>query len=374
MSIAFGSSGPEVRQLQEFVNRLPTGLPPLATDGLFGPKTKSRVQEFQRSNRLVGDGVVGALTLEAIVQALRLLGLLPIPPGPATGAVRPINQQILGLIGTDNLIQQIIPAISIVASATLRSNDQTNKPNFATAPGTVGRLGIFAAKKGSEERAVILLLPRTGTPDRVNICITQGFGQASAKLDKLGWSNPLSKPFVEFALLKHVINRWGAQTLASRKSMAFVYILRAKSKNELGPFANDGPFVKQVLTELVALTNNAFSFAHVEAFTFSSGISEFNVFSNSLTGQLSLEAVYSLDPNPAITAAAPAGVIRKQFLSGQTFRGSVPPGGFEFMPVGRWANEPEFPRRNTFQAPAQFNYLHNHCMPLYALHLGIQLS
>ena len=90
--------------------------------------------------------------------------------------------------------------------------------------------------------------------------------------------------------------------------------------------------------------------------------------------QLSVEAVYSLDPNPAIPAAAPAGAVRKQFLSGQTFRGGVPPGGFEFMPVGRWANESEFPRRATFQSPALFNYLHNHCMPLYALHLGIQLS
>jgi hypothetical protein len=287
--------------------------------------------------------------------------------------VRAINQEILGMVGTDNLIQQIIPPIMLIASATFRPGVQGNQPNFLTAAGTVGRLGIFAARNGNSERAVILLLPPTGTPDRVNICITQGFAQATANLDPLGWSNPLSPPFIQFVLLKHVINRWGAQTLASKKQMAFLYIVRAKGANELGPFANDGPFVRQVLAELVALTNNAFSFDHVEAFSFSSGISEFNVFLRSLTGQLSVEAVYSIDPNPAITAAAPQGAVRKQFLSGQTFRGVVPP-GFEFMPEGRWGNEPAFPTRNTFPRPTLFNYLHNHCMPLYALHLGIQLS
>ena len=303
--------------------------------------------------------------------ALKLLGLLPSPP--ATQAVRPINQQILGMAGTNNLIQQIIPPIMIISSATFRPGNQANQPNFITAAGTVGRLGIFAAQKGSSERAVILLLPPTATPDRVNICITQNFDQARRDLDSLGWSNPLSPPFIQFVLLKHVINRWGAQTLASKKQMAFLYIVRAKGAPELGPFASDGQFVRQVLTELVAMTSNAFSFDHIEAFTFSSGISEFNVFSRSVTGHLSIEAVYNIDPNPATTAAAPQGAVRKQFLSGQTFRGAVPP-GFEFMPEGRWANEPAFPSRNAFPNPAIFNYLHNHCMPLYALHLGIQLS
>jgi len=374
MDLALSSVGPEVWQLQQFLNALPSTLTPLDTDRRFGPKTRARVQEFQRANALAADGIVGALTMAAITEALRLLGLLPFPPAPpATQAVRPINQQILGMAGTDNLIQQIIPAIMVISPATFRAGDPSNQPSFTSAAGTVGRLGIFAAQKASSERAVILLLPPTGTPNRVIICITQGFAQATARLDPLGWSNPLSPPFIQFVLLKHVINRWGAQTLASKKQMAFLYIVRAKGANELGPFANDGAFVTQVLTELVALTNGAFAFDHVEAFTFSSGISEFNVFSRSISGQLSVEAVYNLDPNPAVTAAAPTGASRKQFLSGQTFRGSVP-AGFEFMPESRWANEPAFPRRNTFDVPALFNYLHNHCMPLYALHLGIQLS
>lgn len=373
MNLSSGSRGPEVRQLQEFLNLLPTKLPELALDGQFGPKTKARVQEFQRTNQLANDGIVGPLTLDAIMLALKLLGLLPSPTPVSVQAVRPINQQILGMPGTNNLIIQTIPAIGVVSQATFRAGDQRNQPKFMSVSRTTGRLGIFAARKGNSERAVILLLPPNGVPDRLIICVTQGFQQAAKDLDPLGWNDPLSPPFIQFLLLKHVINRWGAQTLASKKQMAFLYIVRAKGTNELGPFANDGAFVGQVLTELVSLTNNAFSFNHVEAFTFSSGISEFNVFSRSLSGNLNVEAVYNIDPNPAITAAAPSGAVRKQFLSGQTFRGSVP-AGFEFMPEARWSNEDAFSRRHTFRNPAIFNYLHNHCMPLYALHLGIQLS
>jgi hypothetical protein len=372
MNLAIGSSGPKVREVQGFLNLLPTSLPRLVVDGLFGPKTRGRVVEFQQSSQLVPDGVVGPLTMDAILEILRRLGLLPVTP--VAQVVRPINQETLGMAGINNLVPQIFPAIATIAPSTFRAGDPSNRPSFLTAPGTVGRLGIFAAGKDGVERAVMLVLPPTGTPDRVNICITQGFRQATAKLDPLGWSNPLSPAFVEFALLKHVINRWGAQTLASKKAMAFLYILRAKAASELGPFANDGAFVRQVLTDLVALTGNAFSFDNVEAFTFSSGISDFNTFSRSLTGHLNLRAVYNIDPNPAITAAAPEGAVRKQFLSGQTIRSPVPPPGFEFMPEARWANEPAFPRRNEFDRPATFNYLHNHCMPLYALHLGIQLS
>jgi hypothetical protein len=330
------------------------------------------VQEFQRANALAPDGIVGPLTLDAINDLLRRLGVLPAPP--AALSVRPINQEILGMTGSDNLIAQIFPAIATVSAPTFRSGVASNRPQFGTAAGTVGRLGLFAAQKNGVERVVMLVLPRAEKPDRVLICITQGFGQATAALDPLGWRNPLSAPFVQFALLKHVINRWGAQTLASKKSMAFLYILRAKGPGELGPFASDGPFMRQVLTDLVTLTGDAFSFDHVEAFTFSSGISEFNTFSQAIQPQLPLEAVYNIDPNPAITAAGPRGVVRRQFLSGQTFRGALPP-GFEFMPEGRWANEPAFATRNTaFPRPPIFNYLHNHCMPLYALHLGIQLS
>lgn len=285
--------------------------------------------------------------------------------------VRPINQEILGMGGSNNLIQQIIPSIGLISEATFRPGDENNKFSFRTAGQTVGRLGIFAARKGTLERAVIMLLPESGTPERVLICITQGFEQAHDALGPLGWSNPLSRPFIEFCLLKHVINRWGPQMLAARKSMALMYIVRARG-NELGPFANDGPFVREVLTEIAALTAGAFSFDTVEAFTFSSGIGEFNTFLRSIGGVLNLQAVYNIDPAHGVLAGGPSGIVRRQFLSGQTSGGPRP--AFEYMPVPRWENEWEYPRRETFPNPWRFNYMHNHCMPRYTLHLGIQIS
>ncbi len=289
----------------------------------------------------------------------------------STVTVRPINLDILGMGGSDNLIRQTIPPIAVIAEATFRPGDHSNTFDFRTAAGTVGRLGIFAARKGSLERAAILLLPQSGTPDCVLICITQGFQQAHATLDPLGWSNPLSPALIQFCLLKHVVNRWGAQMLASRKQMALMYIVRAQG-NELGPFANDGPFVQQVLAEMATQTSDAFSFDTVEAFTFSSGISQFNTFVRSLSGILTVRAIYNIDPAHGQPASGPSGAVRRQFLSGQTTGGPRP--GFEYMPVPRWENEWEYPNRETFPNPWRFNYMHNHCMPRYTLHLGIQTS
>ena len=66
-TLMHGSEGPDVVGLQTKLNqRYPTSMPPLITDGCFGPKTKARVIEFQGTKKLVGDGIVGPLTWEAI--------------------------------------------------------------------------------------------------------------------------------------------------------------------------------------------------------------------------------------------------------------------------------------------------------------------
>jgi len=62
-----GSTGQEVRNLQTALNyHLPTALPPLAVDGIFGPKTDARVKQFQTQYRLAVDGVVGPKTFQAL--------------------------------------------------------------------------------------------------------------------------------------------------------------------------------------------------------------------------------------------------------------------------------------------------------------------
>ncbi|MEP6849373.1 MAG: hypothetical protein ABI999_10990 [Acidobacteriota bacterium] len=283
-------------------------------------------------------------------------------------SVRSINTPIIGMTSPNNLIQQIIPAIPVIDVSTFRAGDDTNELTFRTAPQTTGRLGIFAAEKDGIERAVMMLLPPGGTPNSVLICITQSFAQAHEVLDPLLWRNPLSVPFVNFALLKHVINRWGAQMLASGRNMALMYILRAKGDNELGPFAHDGRFLGFVLSEIATLTNNAFTFDECHAFTFSSGIFDFNRFLSAASRSVNISGVYSIDPAQSTQAAAPMGARRKQFASGAA--GPLL-AGFEHLAMRRWANEDEF-LTHPHHHHGDFEYLHNRVMPLYTLNLALR--
>lgn len=282
--------------------------------------------------------------------------------------VRPINKEILGMEGNDNLIVQTIPAINIINPSSFLAGQQNNVFSYGFAPMTFGRLGIFAAAKNNSERVVMVLLPQNATPDGLLICITQGFGQAADRLNPMGWANPLSKPFVEFALLKHVINRWGAQMLASPKNLALIYILRARGAHELGPFTNDGDFFIEVMQQISALTNNSFPYKNAEAFTFSSGISDFNRFIAPVSRHININAVYSIDPAHSLPIANPSGGIRKQYASG-TAGGILQ--GFEPMVLERWASESEYP---SHQKIGRFEYLHNRCLPLYTLHLALSTS
>jgi hypothetical protein len=72
-TVQIGSQGSQVRIVQDSINRLDGAQPgaafaslPLAVDGQFGPKTRTRVQEFQSRNDLDPDGVVGPMTREVL--------------------------------------------------------------------------------------------------------------------------------------------------------------------------------------------------------------------------------------------------------------------------------------------------------------------
>lgn len=78
--VQIGSQGSQVMIVQDSMNRLQGTQPgaafaslPLAVDGRFGPKTDTRVREFQSVSRLKPDGIVGPMTRAAIKnQAQRL--------------------------------------------------------------------------------------------------------------------------------------------------------------------------------------------------------------------------------------------------------------------------------------------------------------
>jgi|GEM_PF-2701129 len=82
-TLSMGSFGDTVRLLQGALNLWPQSRQPaLSTDGSFGPKTGTKVREFQTASRLSSDGVVGPLTwaqLEPLVQ--QILKTVPLPTG-----------------------------------------------------------------------------------------------------------------------------------------------------------------------------------------------------------------------------------------------------------------------------------------------------
>ena len=65
-----GTSGQEVRDLQEVLNLKIPSQPLLQVDGIFGPKTHECAVMFQKQAGLAADGVVGPLTRKALVGAV----------------------------------------------------------------------------------------------------------------------------------------------------------------------------------------------------------------------------------------------------------------------------------------------------------------
>lgn len=73
--LSLGSSGPAVRDLQTRLNQVQKPVPPLVTDGIFGPKTDAAVRAFQGKACPPADGIVGPKTQAALEAA-------PPPPDP----------------------------------------------------------------------------------------------------------------------------------------------------------------------------------------------------------------------------------------------------------------------------------------------------
>lgn len=88
VSLQFGSSGPEVVQLQQALNS--NGLFPYSIDGVYGDDTRHAVRQFQRIRRLEVTGLADVETLQA-------LGVDPTSLLPRM--VHPVH----GALGTDEL-------------------------------------------------------------------------------------------------------------------------------------------------------------------------------------------------------------------------------------------------------------------------------
>lgn len=84
-----GTSGADVRAVQDVLNFHIRRLAPLQVDGSFGPATHARVLEFQKSNSLQADGVVGPITLAKLLEEELLPVTIALAPQQAVAAGSP---------------------------------------------------------------------------------------------------------------------------------------------------------------------------------------------------------------------------------------------------------------------------------------------
>lgn len=78
--------GPDVQQVQAALGRWGFSLVP---DGVFGPATQKAVEQFQRRQGLVADGVVGAQTWDALQRQPTAPPVPPVTPPPVTPPAAP---------------------------------------------------------------------------------------------------------------------------------------------------------------------------------------------------------------------------------------------------------------------------------------------
>src|SRR6478672_1645432 len=99
-----GTKGEDVRAVQDVLNFHIRRLTPLDVDGDFGPLTHARVVEFQKSNQLGPDGIVGPNTMAKLFEEEKL---------PITLVLQPRQGSAIG--GTANGIQppRLIPPLTL---------------------------------------------------------------------------------------------------------------------------------------------------------------------------------------------------------------------------------------------------------------------
>jgi len=287
----------------------------------------------------------------------------------ATLVVRPITADLFG--GPADIWRSAkVPLIWVVDLATFRSGQIENRLKFLPVPGQGVKFAVFAAKLGAIERAFILMAPLQGRPSNLLIVISHSFGQNDGYYNALGYSNPLSLPFIKDVTDRFVLARWGAQLLAASSNYSLLMPVRARAGaagGELGPFVENAGVGARAIQKMIALTDGAVGIDRVELVTFSNGISAANQFITSGGKGLSIQRACNQDP--AGGASIHSSVAnRKQYLSGYT-TGHRPMPGFEFLPERRWENEPNFKTRLGYDS---FNYLHTWCLPHYTLYLAMR--
>lgn len=292
------------------------------------------------------------------------------PQAAASLIVRPITQDVYG--GPADVWRSAqTAAIHVVDSASFKPG--TDEPlNFRPAPAQTVHFSVFAAKIGSVERAYILMTPATGHANKLLVVISHSFGQNEAYYGALGYQSPLSAPLIKDVTQRFVMERWGSQLMSASKEYALLMPVRAKGgggTGELGPFSSQSGMGTKIIGKIQELSKNAFDISQVDVVTFSNGIGDANQFIG--VGGKGLPFKRACNQDPAHGGSISAVPQKKQYISGQTTSGA-PRAGFEFLPLKRWVNEPNFLKLWTNE-PSRFNYLHTWCLPHYTLYMAMTM-
>ena len=183
-TLSIGSSGPPVRELQAALNLGNSAQPKLSADGAFGPKTRSRVTEFQSQNSLVPDGVVGQMTWNALAELLQLLaGLTGGAGGTSTSKEDEFRNRIvseanqaLSLWGWIGPVQLNAASPRIAAARCANSKDSLRPRQGGTSLAAIFTLARAGAGKialcpsiSSKMEALYQLPPNDPRKDELNV-------------------------------------------------------------------------------------------------------------------------------------------------------------------------------------------------------------
>jgi peptidoglycan L-alanyl-D-glutamate endopeptidase CwlK len=143
-----GSSGPTVRKLQRKLKKL--GFNPGRLDGVLGKKTRAALIKFQKSRRLVADGIAGPRTLAALNLKIdeRITYVIPLVTVDVVTKMFPFTPQpsietnlpfVLTALEKEKLTDKILV---LVALSTIRAEAECFEPiselisRFNTSPGS----------------------------------------------------------------------------------------------------------------------------------------------------------------------------------------------------------------------------------------------
>lgn len=89
MLIKQGTNFNEIGVIQNALNVSTNFVPKLTVDGIFGPKSDSRVKQFQSAKNLAPDGAVGPKTLNALFVHMKLEALITVIKKPVNNPPQP---------------------------------------------------------------------------------------------------------------------------------------------------------------------------------------------------------------------------------------------------------------------------------------------